>query len=107
VRRAVRDGARAPAAIRLPDGSDPYGAAFYRGSVAAFEHDLFVGSRTRAQLLRVRVDPEGSPTIERLVLRGFGPIGQVAIGPDGAIYFCTGNGAAAAADIVARLVPLQ
>jgi glucose/arabinose dehydrogenase len=92
--------ADAGAAIGLPDHTVPSGAAF---SGAA---DLFVPSETGDHISRVRLDPAADATIERIPVRGLGRIGPVAIGRDGAVYFCA-DGGAPAAGVLGRLVTVQ
>lgn len=91
----------------------PSGAAFYRGGrFPAFVDNLFVAALRGAHLLRLRVDAAAPRVVsqERLLADRYGRIRDVAVGPDGYIYFCTSNrdgrgSPDPADDRIARLVP--
>lgn len=105
-------GMRAPLVSYSPAVA-PSGASFYRGSrFPAFTGDLFVATLRGSHLLRLRVDAAAPRVVaqERLLAGRFGRIRDVAIGPDGLIYFCTNNrdgrgSAEPADDRIARLIP--
>jgi glucose/arabinose dehydrogenase len=84
----------------LPPGASAL--VFYRSDrIAAFRGDLFVALDQGRHLLRLRVaaqDPLRIESAERLLDDRVGGVRAVAVGPDGAIYFCT-------ARALARLVP--
>jgi glucose/arabinose dehydrogenase len=103
-------GARQPGARRaeteatyeLPQPVEVSGLTFYRGDrISAFRGNLLVANEARRHLLRIRLDernPRHIESIEPLLDERVGAVRVVAVGPDGAIYFCT-TGA------LARLVP--
>ena len=74
---------------------DPSGAAFYAPSrIAGFANDLFISALNGRHLRRVHFstsDPNRIEIIEHLFDGQFGRISAVAVGPDGALYFCTSN----------------
>jgi aldose sugar dehydrogenase len=76
--------------------------AFYSGDLLpALRNDLFIASPAGRHLLRLRFadrDPARISSAEPLLQDRVGAMRVVAIGPDGAIYFCTD-------DSLARLVP--
>jgi glucose/arabinose dehydrogenase len=77
----------------LPPGTGPSGAAVYASrAIPQFAGDLLVAADEGESILRVRFDPADPKTIvssERLLNHVFGRIRAIAVGPDGAIYFCT------------------
>ena len=96
---AVAAGAGRPAggavlaAIALPELVAPSSAAFYRGdAIPDFKGDLLVAAGEGRHLLRLRFDDRDPWRVvsREVLLRDFpGPIRVVAVGSDGAIYFCT------------------
>jgi glucose/arabinose dehydrogenase len=103
-----------PPIVFYPTAVAPSGASFYRGSrFPAFANNLFVATLRGVHLLRLRVDAGPPPRVlaqERLLDDRFGRIRDVAIGPDGLIYFCTSNrdgrgNTVSTDDRIARLVP--
>jgi glucose/arabinose dehydrogenase len=84
----------------LPSGASAL--VFYRSDrITAFRGDLFIAVDEGRHLLRVRLaaqDPLRIESAERLLDDRAGGVRAVAVGPDGAIYFCT-------ARALARLVP--
>jgi aldose sugar dehydrogenase len=74
---------------------DPSGAAFYANTrIAGFLNDFFIGALNGRHLRRVhfnRSDPNRIEITEHLLDGQYGRIGDVVVGPDGAIYFCTSN----------------
>ena len=93
----------------------PSGASFYRGSrFPEFVNDFFVATLRGSHILRLRIDPASPRRIlaqERLLDGRFGRIRDIAIGPDGLIYFCTSNrdgrgSTVSADDRIVRLVPV-
>jgi glucose/arabinose dehydrogenase len=74
---------------------DPSGAVFYtRRGIAGFVNDLFIGALNGRHLRRVHFsqsDPSHIEITEHLFDGQYGRISDVAVGPDGALYFCTSN----------------
>jgi aldose sugar dehydrogenase len=91
------------------------GATFYnRSALTGFANDLFIGGLVGQHLRRVHFDLHDDSrieTTERLLDGQYGRIGDVATGPDGALYICTNNGgsdlAAAGDDRLLRLIPVK
>ena len=85
--------ARQRATFALPEGLGASAVAFHRGgTVPEFNGDLLVAARTGGYLLRIRFDADdaGHPvSTERLLEGQVGTVRALAIGTDGAIYFCT------------------
>jgi glucose/arabinose dehydrogenase len=77
----------------LPDGSGSL--AFYSGKVLpGFENTLLLASPTGRHIERIRLAGDRLDSIgasETLLQDAVGPIQVVIVGPDGAIYFCTGQ----------------
>ena len=75
----------------LPSGASAL--AFYRSDrIAAFRGDLFIAVDEGRHLLRLRLaaqDPRRIESAERLLDDRVGGVRAVAVGRDGAIYFCT------------------
>lgn len=75
----------------LPGGSGAL--AFYTGnSLAGFENTLLVASPSGRHIERIRFadeQPERIAAADTLLQDAVGAIHAIAIGPDGAIYFCT------------------
>jgi glucose/arabinose dehydrogenase len=70
----------------------PSGATFYRGdAMPGFRNDFFFCCLKGECLIRVVLDGRRFVTEERLFLRQYGRLRDVAEGPDGALYFCTSN----------------
>jgi glucose/arabinose dehydrogenase len=86
-------GPRAAATFESP--VDPSGAAFYgQRRIAAFANDLFIGALNGRHLRRVHFDrsnPNKIEITEHLLDGLYGRISDVAVGPDGALYFVTSN----------------
>lgn len=86
-------GPRSAATFESP--VDPSGAAFYaQRRIAGFANDLFIGALNGRHLRRVHFsqsDPSHIEITEHLFDGQYGRISDVAVGPDGAIYFCTSN----------------
>jgi glucose/arabinose dehydrogenase len=98
------------------DSMAPLGAAFYAGElIPQFRNDLFFVSTLHRALIRVRFDPKDHRTVvgtERLLEGRFGRLGNVVVGPDGALYVFTSNkssgiDAQADDDRVLRIAPLS
>jgi glucose/arabinose dehydrogenase len=74
---------------------DPSGTAFYaQRRIAGFVNDLFIGALNGRHLRRVHFsqsDPNHIEITEHLFDGQYGRISDVAVGTDGAIYFCTSN----------------
>lgn len=92
----------------------PSGASFYRGGAfPGFVNDFFVATLRGSHILRLRIDPASPRRVlaqERLLDGRFGRIRDIAIGPEGLIYFCTSNRDGRGSDVstddrIARLVP--
>lgn len=77
----------------MPRGLGASALAFYRGdAIREFSGDLFIAGRDAGYILRVRFDPADRTrpvTTERLLEDRVGTVRTLAIGPDGAVYFCT------------------
>lgn len=73
----------------------PASGAFYNGSLFPdLRYNFFVGCLRGQQILRLALDPRNPRRVveTEALLRGkYGRIRDVAIGPDGAIYFSTSN----------------
>jgi glucose/arabinose dehydrogenase len=86
-------GPRSAATFESP--VDPSGAAFYaQRRIAGFANDLFIGALNGRHLRRVhfsRSDPNRIEITEHLFDGQYGRISDVAVGPDGALYFSTSN----------------
>jgi glucose/arabinose dehydrogenase len=69
--------------------------AFYRGAtIPALRGTLLVASSKADYLLRVRFDPDNRNRVvgaDKLLQGRVGAIRAVTMGPDGAVYFATGN----------------
>ena len=93
----------------------PSGAAFYQGArFPQFTGNLFAATLRGTHLLRLVVDAQGRRVTrqERLLEGTFGRLREVAVGPDGYIYFCTNNrdgrgSPAAGDDRIIRLSPVS
>ncbi len=106
-------GMRPPIAFYAP-AIAPSGASFYRGNrFPGFANNLFVATLRGSHILRLQIDPASPRRVlaqERLLEGRFGRIRDIAIGPDGLIYFCTSNrdgrgSTVSTDDRIARLVP--
>ena len=95
--------ARKVAGFDLPP---PYtgiaGMSFYRGHlIPAFQNDLLVAVTPGGHILRLQFDsrhPLDIIAADRLSEADVGDVHMVAVGPDGAVYFCTDRA-------LAKLVP--
>jgi glucose/arabinose dehydrogenase len=84
------------AAYELPGAAGASSVAFYRGGLMpSFRDNLLVGSRDEgAGLLRIQIDPNDATRVvsmERLFENQLGAVRALTVGPDGAIYVCTGD----------------
>lgn len=81
------------ATFALPEGLGASALAFHRGgSLPQLSGDLLVAGRTQGYILRIRfekTDASRPAVTERLLEGKVGTVRALAIGPDGAIYFCT------------------
>lgn len=81
------------ATFRLPDGLGASAVAFHRGaSLPEFAGDLLVAGRSGGYILRIRfeqTDATRPASTERLLEGKVGTVRALAVGTDGAIYFCT------------------
>jgi aldose sugar dehydrogenase len=97
-------------AAPLDGRPQPAGAVFYGArTIDAFHGNLFIAAAGGGYIGRIRFDPADAGRvvgIERLLEGRFGRIRVVAEGPDGGLYFATGNATAEAPgiDILGRLV---
>jgi glucose/arabinose dehydrogenase len=86
-------GPRAASTFESP--VDPSGAVFYPlQRIAGFANDLFIAALNGRHLRRVhfnRSDPKRIDVTEHLFDGLYGRISDVAVGPDGALYFSTSN----------------
>jgi glucose/arabinose dehydrogenase len=91
----------------------PASGMFYRGTAfPQFRGSFFFGALRGEALIRVAVDGRRVLSQERLLEKRYGRIREVAVGPDGAIYFSTSNrdGRGKPADNddrILRLVPVK
>ena len=72
----------------------PASAAFYRrGKIKELENNFFFGCLRGEQLRRIVLDPKNPRRVisDQKFLGGLGRIREVAMGPDGALYFSTSN----------------
>jgi glucose/arabinose dehydrogenase len=85
----------AVAHYRLPAGTGPGGAAFYRGDlIRGFAGDLLVASDEGRAILRLRFDPDDPRTIaasEQLLRDQVGGIRTIGVDQAGVVYFCTAS----------------
>ena len=92
--RETREGLESPVAEYTP-ACAPGSAEFYRGSaIRAFENQFFFGCLRGSHLHRIQFDPARPKRVmseERLFDQELGRIREVAMGPDGALYFSTSN----------------
>jgi glucose/arabinose dehydrogenase len=110
------DVASAPgsAALYFKPAIDPSAASFYTSTaIETFTGDLFVAALTGQDIQRVRFDPLDPGRVvgtERLLDGEFGRVGDLTLGADGALYFCTSNrgvaNPAAGDDRLVRIAPL-
>ena len=97
--RAIRPGGApaAPAMTFLP-AIGPSAAAFYSSNaIPSFAGDLFVSALAGQEILRIHFDPQHPERVvsqQPLLQSAVGRIADLAIGSDGALYFCTSNRAA-------------
>jgi glucose/arabinose dehydrogenase len=104
-------GVRSAATFESP--VDPSGATFYtQRRIAGFVNDLFIGALNGRHLRRVHFrqsDPNRIEITEHLFDGQYGRVSDVAVGPDGALYFCTSNAgttsAVAGDDRLVRVTP--
>ena len=72
----------------------PASGVFYRGTkIREFQNNFFFGCLRGEQLRRVVLDPKNPRRVlsDEKLLGGLGRIRDVAMGPDGALYFSTSN----------------
>ena len=84
------------ASYELSRASGASSVAFYRGGlIPSFRDNLLIGSREDgAGLLRIRIDPNDATrvvSIERLFENQLDAVRTLSVGPDGAVYLCTGD----------------
>jgi glucose/arabinose dehydrogenase len=81
------------ARYRLPAGTGPAGATFYRGDlIPELTGNLLVAADEGRSILRLKLDrgaPHRIAASERLLADAFGGVRAIAVGPEGVIYFCT------------------
>jgi glucose/arabinose dehydrogenase len=80
----------------LSRASGASSVTFYRGGlIPSFRDNLLVGSQDDgAGLLRIRIDANDATrviSLERLLENQIGAVRALTVGPDGAIYLCTGD----------------
>lgn len=92
--RQTREGLESPVSEYTP-ACAPSSAEFYRGrSIRGFENQFFFGCLRGSHLHRMEFDsaqPKRVISEERLFDQELGRIRDVAMGPDGALYFSTSN----------------
>jgi glucose/arabinose dehydrogenase len=98
--RRTRGVTQAPYELPAPAGASA--VAFYRGRlVPALRDNLLIATDAGRHILRIRFDPQAPAKVvamERLLTDRVGNVRVVAVGSDGAIYFCT-------PDALGRLAP--
>jgi glucose/arabinose dehydrogenase len=98
-----------PSEVTLPAGTGVSGACVYdHRLMPSLRGDLLIAARNGQDLLRVRLaGGRRASGAERLLDGRFGRIGQVAQGPDGALYLSTANRDVWGEhqDLVVRLAP--
>ncbi|HEX6125324.1 MAG TPA: PQQ-dependent sugar dehydrogenase [Pyrinomonadaceae bacterium] len=91
----------------------PASAAFYNGSAfPSFKGNFFFGCLRGERMIRVVLDGRRVVSQEDMLSETYGRIREVAVGPDGYIYFSTSNRdgrgrAASEDDRILRLVPVR
>lgn len=86
-----RRGYVSPAAEFTPSLA-PASAAFYSGAVAQLRGNLVFGALRGEKIERVILDSTRQKVSRsETLVRGYGRIREVAMGPDGALYFATSN----------------
>jgi glucose/arabinose dehydrogenase len=106
------DGAPAAPAMTFVPSIGPSAAAFYSSSaIPSFAGDLFVSALAGEQILRIHFDPRHPEHVvsqQKLLQGAVGRIADLALGSDGALYFCTNNrGATTTVGIEDRLVRVR
>lgn len=110
--RETRPGMESPLLEYTP-ACAPASATFYRDSAfPRFRGNFFFGCLKGARIIRVELDARGVVSQEDLLAGKYGRIREVAVGPDGYLYFSTSNRdgrgtPAADDDRIIRLVPLK
>lgn len=77
----------------LPAGVSASGLATYRNiAIPAFGGNLFIADAASGSILRVRIDPTGSPVATEWLLRGqLDGIKAITVAPDGSFYVATSD----------------
>lgn len=87
----------AATAMTIDPAIDVSSASFYSGTaIGGFSGDLFVSTLADRQIRRLRFDTTDRTRVvgsEHLLDGEYGRIADLAEGSDGAVYFCTSNGA--------------
>ncbi len=105
-----KDGMETPL-IEYSPAVAPASAAFYRGDAfPAFKGNLFFGTLKGEAIVRLVIDGRKITAQEFLLKKQFGRIREVAVSPEGFIYFSTSNkdgrgDAAKTDDRILRIVP--
>ncbi len=108
----TRAGMEAPLLEYTP-ACAPASGAFYRGTVfPQFEGNFFFGCLRGERIIRVALNERRVVTQENLLSGTYGRIRDVAMGPDGFLYFSTSNrdgrgNPASDDDRIMRLVPVK
>lgn len=107
---ATKDGMETPL-VEYSPAIAPSSAVFYRGEAfPAFKGNLFFGALKGESIVRLVIDGRKITAQEFLLKKQYGRIREVAVSPEGYIYFSTSNkdgrgNAAQTDDRILRLVP--
>lgn len=105
-----KDGMETPL-VEYSPAVAPASAAFYRGDAfPAFKGNLFFGALKSESIVRLIIENRKITAQEFLLKKQYGRIREVAVSPEGFIYFSTSNkdgrgDAAATDDRILRIVP--
>ena len=107
---ATKDGMETPLVEYTP-AIAPASAAFYRGEAfPAFKGNLFFGALKGEEIVRLVIEGRKITAREFLLKKQYGRIREVAVSPEGYIYFSTSNkdgrgDVAQTDDRILRIVP--
>ena len=88
------EGARDPLLVFTPAEAPASGVFYASANIVQWEHDFFFGALRGEGIIRVRLspaDPRQVAEYEKLDIGDLGRIRDVALGPDGHLYFSTSN----------------
>jgi glucose/arabinose dehydrogenase len=107
-----RDGMETPI-IQYSPAVAPAGGKFYRGNLfPEFKGNFFFGSLKGESIIRLVLDGGKVVAQEKLFLKKYGRIREIAEAPDGSIYFSTSNrdgrgDPASSDDRILRIIPAE